>query len=111
MQTPQISIVIPLYNEESSFSSLIERITGILDSLDIIIQVVLVNDGSKDNTPVLMQLLSDKDKRFRSVFLSRNYGHQLAVSAGMYYASATEAVMIIDGDLQDPPELILSVKE
>jgi polyisoprenyl-phosphate glycosyltransferase len=106
MKKPQISIVIPLYNEEKSFQILIERVTTILNSSEIDIQVVLVNDGSKDNTPFLMQLLSEKDERFKSVFLSRNHGHQIAVSAGMYYADAREAVMIIDGDLQDPPELI-----
>ena len=106
MLAPQISIVIPLYNEENSFGSLTERLVKIMDSFGTSIQIVLVNDGSNDNTPFLMQLLSEKDKRFRSVFLSRNYGHQLAVSAGMYHATGAEALMIIDGDLQDPPELI-----
>lgn len=106
MQAPTISIVAPLYNEEKSFSALVERMTAILDSFDVSIQVVLVNDGSSDNTPYLMKLLSEKDKRFKSVFLSRNHGHQLAVSAGMHHADGTEAIMIIDGDLQDPPELI-----
>jgi polyisoprenyl-phosphate glycosyltransferase len=106
MQTPKISIVVPLYNEEKIFNALVERITFLLDSFNVSTQVVLVNDGSRDNTPFLMQLLSEKDKRFKSVFLSRNHGHQIAVSAGMYYADAEEAIMIIDGDLQDPPELI-----
>ncbi|MEW6108501.1 MAG: glycosyltransferase family 2 protein [Nitrospirota bacterium] len=105
-EAPQVSIVVPLYNEEKSFNGLIERITAILDSFHLTIQVVLVNDGSKDNTPYLMQLLSEEDKRFKSVFLSRNHGHQIAVSAGMLHADAEEAIMIIDGDLQDPPELI-----
>lgn len=103
---PQISIVIPLYNEEKTFNKLVERITGILNSFEINTQVVLINDGSSDNTPFLMQLQSEKDKRFKSVLLSRNHGHQIAVSAGLYYADAQQAVMIMDGDLQDPPELI-----
>ena len=106
MDSPQVSIVIPLYNEEKSFARLVERITALLNATPLRVQVVVVNDGSKDNTPLLMQMLSEKDARFRSVFLSRNHGHQLAVSAGMFYASACEAVMIIDGDLQDPPELL-----
>lgn len=106
MKNPQISIVVPLYNEEKTFSILTERLLGILDRLSISIQVVLVNDGSDDNTPFLMQHLSKKDNRFKSIFLSRNHGHQIAVSAGMFYADAEEAIMIIDGDLQDPPELI-----
>jgi polyisoprenyl-phosphate glycosyltransferase len=104
--TPAISIVIPLYNEEKSFNNLVERITSLMDSLESDIQVVLINDGSADNTPYLMQLLSEKDKRFKSVLLSRNHGHQIAVSAGMHYADGQEAIMIMDGDLQDPPELI-----
>ena len=106
MKNPQISIVVPLYNEEKTFSILTERLLKILESLPISIQVVLVNDGSSDNTPFLMQHLSEKDNRFKSIFLSRNHGHQIAVSAGMFYADAEEAIMIIDGDLQDPPELI-----
>ena len=106
MQNPEISIVIPLYNEESSFNLLAERITALLDSLPMAVQVILVNDGSRDNTPYLMELLSKKDPRFKSVFLSRNHGHQIAVSAGMYYTDAESAIMIIDGDLQDPPELL-----
>jgi polyisoprenyl-phosphate glycosyltransferase len=106
MQAPKISIVVPLYNEAKSFNRLVERITDILNSFQQDVNVILVNDGSKDNTPFLMQMLSEKDKRFRSVFLSRNYGHQIAVSAGLAYANGEEAIMIIDGDLQDPPELI-----
>ena len=106
MEQPKISIVIPLYNEESGFETLVERITQVMDSSSLPIQTVLVNDGSADNTPYLMKLVSDRDKRFRSVFLSRNHGHQIAVSAGMHYAEGTEAIMIIDGDLQDPPELM-----
>ena len=106
MQKPKISIVVPLYNEEKMFDQLVLRITAILDSFNVHIQVILVNDGSKDRTPNLMHELSERDQRFKSIFLSRNHGHQLAVSAGLYHADAEEAVMIIDGDLQDPPELI-----
>ncbi len=111
MESPQVSIVIPLYNEEKSFGRLVERVTALLDSTPLRVQVVIVNDGSRDNTPLLMQMQSEKDNRFRSVFLSRNHGHQLAVSAGMFYASGSEAVMIIDGDLQDPPELLSAFYE
>jgi glycosyltransferase involved in cell wall biosynthesis len=106
MQPPVITIVIPLYNEEKLFGELTDRLAKLLDSRSIPVQVVLVNDGSGDNTPFLMQMISEKDKRFKSVLLSRNHGHQIAVSAGMHYADGTEAIMIMDGDLQDPPELI-----
>ena len=103
---PQISIVAPLYNEEQSFSFLKERLIAVLNATKLKVEVVLVNDGSKDRTPLLMNELSLSDERFTSVFLSRNYGHQIAVSAGMKIARGTEAVFIIDGDLQDPPELL-----
>jgi glycosyltransferase involved in cell wall biosynthesis len=107
MEKYQISIVIPLYNEEKMFRELTERIIGILDSFEMKTQVVLVNDGSSDATPFLMEEISSRDRRFKSVFLSRNHGHQLAVSAGLTCTDGEEAIMIIDGDLQDPPELIV----
>jgi glycosyltransferase involved in cell wall biosynthesis len=103
---PSVSILVPLYNEEKMFGHLIERLTRLLDSFEPRTQVVLINDGSIDQTPALMTDLSARDKRFKSVFLSRNHGHQMAVSAGLFCADAEEAIMIIDGDLQDPPELI-----
>ena len=77
-----------------------------MDSLEHRIEVVLIDDGSKDNTPQLMQALALSDARFHCVFLSRNHGHQLALTAGIASARGTEALFIIDGDLQDPPELL-----
>lgn len=103
---PQISIVSPLYNEEDSFPLLIERLNHVMDSSPVRIEVVLVDDGSRDRTPELMQALALSDARYQCVFLSRNHGHQLALTAGLARARGTEAVMVIDGDLQDPPELL-----
>jgi polyisoprenyl-phosphate glycosyltransferase len=103
---PAISIIIPLYNEEKVFGILIERLNGLIEKLPYKVEVVLVNDGSTDMTPDLMAEAALADEKYKAVFLSRNYGHQIAVSAGMANASATKAVMIIDGDLQDPPEMI-----
>jgi polyisoprenyl-phosphate glycosyltransferase len=103
---PQINIVIPLYNESLVFQSLIDRLKLLLDNNDLSIEVILIDDGSKDNTAELMTALSKTDMRFQSVILSRNFGHQTALTAGMNYINATEAVFIIDGDLQDPPELL-----
>lgn len=70
------------------------------------VEIVLINDGSRDNTPLLMNNLALKNKLYTCVFLSRNHGHQLALTAGLSVARATKAVLILDGDLQDPPELI-----
>ncbi len=100
---PQVSFIIPLYNEEQVFELLIERLNALL--LPFRAEFILVDDGSRDATPLLMRALAMKDHRFKAVFLSRNFGHQVAVSAGMAYVAGTEAVMILDGDLQDPPEL------
>ena len=103
---PQISIVAPLYNETESFPHLIARLNALMDASSLTIEVVLIDDGSRDNTAVLMQQLALTDSRYHCVFLSRNYGHQIALTAGMAAARATEALFIIDGDLQDPPELL-----
>ncbi len=106
---PQVSFVIPLYNEDENFDTLVSRLNPILDLLMVPCEVVLVDDGSRDQTPVLMNDLALKDARYHAVFLSRNHGHQLALSAGLKMATATEAVMVLDGDLQDPPEVVIEM--
>lgn len=103
---PEISIVAPLYNEEDVFLQLIERLTSVIDNVDFSCEVILINDGSSDKTPELIEEICQKDSRFTGVLLSRNHGHQLAVSAGLSYVRGKKGAMIIDGDLQDPPELI-----
>jgi glycosyltransferase involved in cell wall biosynthesis len=108
MTYPQISYVVPLYNESKAFQPLISRLNELMNKTDITIEVVLIDDGSKDSTPVLMQQLALHDHRYQCVFLSRNYGHQIALSAGLSAANGMEAIMIIDGDLQDPPELFFN---
>jgi glycosyltransferase involved in cell wall biosynthesis len=106
-QTPTISVVVPLFNEEDNVAPLLERITAILRRLpgEPTHEIVLVNDGSSDGT---LQVLR-KEVRSRPdvvlVSLSRNFGHQLAATAGMEIARG-EAIVLMDGDLQDPPELI-----
>ena len=106
MLIPQISIVAPLYNEKDALPLLVGRLNQLMDSLPMTIEIVLVDDGSRDNTAQLMQALALSDARYHCVFLARNHGHQLALSAGIDAARGTEALMIIDGDLQDPPELL-----
>jgi dolichol-phosphate mannosyltransferase len=103
---PEISFVIPLYNEEAVFGQLVERLNQVMASLPHRAEVVLVNDGSRDNTAQLMAALALSDARYQAVFLARNHGHQLALTAGLASARGTQAVMVLDGDLQDPPELV-----
>lgn len=102
-----ISIVVPLYNEEAVFDQLIERLTQVVNKVDFSCEVVLVNDGSTDATAILIEAICKKDNRFSGILLSRNHGHQLAVSAGLANSRGRKGVMIIDGDLQDPPELVV----
>lgn len=105
--SPQLSIISPLYNEQETLPLLVQRLDSLMNSLGhLSIEVVLIDDGSRDNTPALMQALALANPRYHCVFLARNHGHQLALTAGIAAARATEAMMIIDGDLQDPPELL-----
>jgi glycosyltransferase involved in cell wall biosynthesis len=103
---PQISIVIPLYNEEAGFALLIDRLNQLIKNSELTIEVVLVNDGSRDSTPLLMNELALTNSHYQCVFLARNHGHQLALTAGLAHVNCSEAVFVIDGDLQDPPELL-----
>jgi glycosyltransferase involved in cell wall biosynthesis len=106
LKIPQISIVAPLYNEAETFPLLVERINALMDSSPLSIEVVLIDDGSKDDTAMRIRQLALTDDRYHGVLLSRNHGHQLALTAGMARARGSEAIFVIDGDLQDPPELL-----
>jgi glycosyltransferase involved in cell wall biosynthesis len=106
VEPPRVSVVAPCYNEENGLAELHRRVSNVCrevagDSYEI----VLVNDGSTDNTWATMVLLSSVDPHLVAVNLSRNHGHQLALSAGLSIC-AGERILIIDADLQDPPELL-----
>ncbi|MEL6124474.1 MAG: glycosyltransferase family 2 protein, partial [Bacteroidota bacterium] len=103
-----VSFIIPLYNEQEVFDELIKRVVTVMEEVPFAIEVVLINDGSTDQTSQMMTDLAKTDERFCCVFLSRNFGHQIALSAGIDHASGRLGAMILDGDLQDPPELISS---
>jgi len=110
METVKYSIVIPLYNEEETLPVLVERLQEIMAELDGPAEVVMVDDGSRDRTYELALAANAKDPRFRLIQFSRNFGHQLAITAGMDAASG-DAVIIMDADLQDPPHVILEMVE
>jgi glycosyltransferase involved in cell wall biosynthesis len=111
MTGSDVAFVIPLYNESAVYSKLIERLNAIMDRADVSIKVLLIDDGSADTTPDLIAETALADSRFIGIFLSRNYGHAYALSAGLREADAQKAVMIVDGDLQDPPELFFEFYE
>jgi len=108
---PNVSIVIPLYNEEQLFEILITKLNEVLSSIPFSVEVVLVDDGSDDNTPDLIEQLALSNNTYQALILSKNHGHQIAISAGLAHVSATEAVMVIDADLQDPPEMLTDFYE
>jgi dolichol-phosphate mannosyltransferase len=109
-QFPRYSIVAPIYNEEGNIDLLYERICAVMDSLNEPWELILVNDGSRDRSPEMITALAERDPRIKVLHFARNFGHQIAVTAGIDFA-AGDAVILIDADLQDPPELILKMIE
>ncbi len=107
---PVFSLVIPVLNEQETLPELARRLDPILESLDGRSEVVLVDDGSSDRSFEIMRALSEADPRYVVVRLTRNFGHQMAISAGLEHASG-DAVIIMDADLQDPPEVVLALIE
>ncbi len=108
MDVVKYSIVVPVYNEEESFRDLVLRLREVMDRLDGPAEVVLVDDGSRDASYQLMMEANREDPRFKVLQLSRNFGHQVAITAGMDVASG-QAVIVMDADLQDPPQVILEM--
>jgi polyisoprenyl-phosphate glycosyltransferase len=99
------SIVIPVYNEAEVLPTLYQRLTQVMESLGERYEVIFVNDGSRDVSPFLIRELQAKDERVKLISLSRNFGHQTAITAGLDH-SVGQAVVVMDADLQDPPEVI-----
>lgn len=105
--TPTVAIVIPVFNEQQVLPELLRRLTALCASESALNwRIIFVNDGSRDRTPELIREHAKSESRFRLVELSRNFGHQAALAAGLAEASGCDAVITMDADLQDPPELI-----
>jgi dolichol-phosphate mannosyltransferase len=105
-----LSVIIPIFNEEKTIEPLWQRLRPVLDALPGRAEVIFVNDGSTDGTADQVRRLRQADPRVRALHLSRNFGHQRAITAGLDYAEG-QACVIMDGDLQDPPELIPQLLE
>lgn len=103
-----LSVLVPVYNEEECIELLYDRLIRVLSKLSCKSEILFVNDGSKDNTLFLIKMLQQKDKRISFVDLSRNFGKEVAMAAGIDYIKG-DALVIIDADLQDPPELIVEM--
>ncbi|HEX6462946.1 MAG TPA: glycosyltransferase family 2 protein [Vicinamibacterales bacterium] len=100
-----LSLVVPLFNEEAVLPLLVERLDAVLARLDCTAEVIFVDDGSRDDTLALVRQIAARDRRYRALSFSRNFGHQAAITAGLDVASG-DAVVIMDADLQDPPEIL-----
>ena len=105
MNSPIISIIAPVYNEAAILPELYKRVKAALEPFQDSWELILIDDGSEDGSRELIRKLAHEDKKVRPVIFARNFGHQIAVTAGLDY-SCGEAVVIIDSDLQDPPEVI-----
>lgn len=103
--SPQLSVVATIYNAAPMVRELVNRLRAVLEGMGVTYEIVLVDDCSKDDSLYVMQTLSEEDTRVKSIALSRNFGQQVAMSAGIHYARG-DHVLIMDGDLQNPPESI-----
>ena len=107
---PSISVVAPAYNEQEVLGEFYRRVSAVLTGIGCEYEIVLVNDGSRDNTLALMHALRIRDPRVTVIDLSRNFGKEIALSAGLDHTKG-DVVVVLDSDLQDPPELIPKMLE
>lgn len=105
-----LSIVSPAYNEEANIEKFCEKVSAVLESMNISWEIVFVNDGSEDRSSEIMRQMHERDPRIKAVILARNFGNQIAISAGLR-ASQGKAVIVMDADLQQPPEMIPQMVE
>ncbi len=105
---PVYSLVVPIFNEEAVLPVLLRRLDGLLPRLDGPAEVIFVDDGSTDTSPIVLEARARADNRFRLLRLSRNFGQQVAMTSGMARARG-QAIVIMDADLQDPPEIMLDM--
>ena len=108
LESPLISVIVPVYNEEVVINEMYSRLTKVLETGEINFEIIFINDGSTDHTFSVLKQLCDQDKRIKLISFSRNFGHQIAITAGMDRSSG-KAVVVIDADLQDPPEVIIDM--
>src|SRR6202453_5111067 len=105
---PRYSLVVPIYNEEAVLPILLRRLDALLDRLGCPAQASFVDDGSRASRDIAWQAKARADKRYRYIRLSRNFGHQIAITTGMDRAKG-DAVIVMDADLQDPPEVVIEM--
>ncbi|MCB0135064.1 MAG: glycosyltransferase family 2 protein, partial [Caldilineaceae bacterium] len=110
LDRPVFSLVIPVWNEEAVIPVLYARLVEVMDSTGDPWEVIFVNDGSADRSMEMLIEIHEQDRRVKLLNFSRNFGHQIAITAGFDYADG-DAVIVMDADLQDPPEVLLRMIE
>ena len=110
MNQPIYSLVIPIYNEEENIMEMYRRLHDVMEQLDGDVELILIDDGSRDRSLNMMRELHHRDNRVHYLSLARNFGHQIAVTAGLNFVQG-KCIIVMDADLQDPPELILTMIE
>jgi len=108
MSEPTFSIIAPIFNERENLPELYQRVKNVMDQSGEAWELLLIDDGSTDGSTQIINNLADQDERVRPLIFARNFGHQIAVTAGLDYSHG-QAMVIIDSDLQDPPEVILDL--
>ncbi|MEH2232352.1 MAG: glycosyltransferase family 2 protein [Nostoc sp.] len=107
---PKYSFIVPIYNEEETIPELYRRLSAVMNRMDGLVELILINDGSRDRSLQLLRDLHQKDPRICYLSFARNFGHQIAVTAGLNFVRG-QVIVILDADLQDPPELIPDMVE
>jgi glycosyltransferase involved in cell wall biosynthesis len=110
MNQPIYSLIIPIYNEEEDITEMYRRLHHVMEQLDGDVELILIDDGSRDRSLKMMRELHHRDNRVHYLSLARNFGHQIAVTAGLNFVQG-KCIIVMDADLQDPPELILTMLE
>ncbi|MBJ7296945.1 MAG: glycosyltransferase family 2 protein [Nostocales cyanobacterium LE14-WE4] len=110
MNQPIYSLIIPIYNEEENITEMYRRLHHVMEQLDGDVELILIDDGSRDRSLKMMRELHHRDNRVHYLSLARNFGHQIAVTAGLNFVQG-KCIIVMDADLQDPPELILTMIE
>lgn len=108
LSAPRYSLILPIFNEEAVLPILVRRLRLLVDKLDAPAEIIFVDDGSSDTSAIFLRGLAASESNVRLIELSRNFGHQIAITAGMDAAQG-EAVIVMDADLQDPPEVVLDL--
>ena len=103
--SPELTVVVPIYNEEENLPTLYDRLVSVLEGAKIEFEILFVDDGSNDESPQMLNNLEASDNRIQVIGLARNFGHQIAITAGLDFARG-RAVAVMDADLQDPPEML-----